>query len=1693
MGARKAVGRRRRYNFTDTARILAITLLLVAVAGAGIGLAPTTATADASVTEAGPQPTTTGSFFFEDEPDFTVEAEDTTIESGSSGTVDVEIEPTEDSGFGAFIPDNERINWFVITVEYNDEKLDFEGVAGSQVGEVEVTENNPGQLTIENGYDFGDYFLDPDEAPATLAELEFSASDNANGEASVTPTEDSNVGWGPPFLKDLSSFQHDVEYKSGTLNVVGSDGGDDGDDGDGSPQTTLSATNTGGFISFGTDSASAARSEGITFPEEGIQIEAEVNDDGTWESTSAEFPAVTTSGIEAEVSAPNGLTGKIDTEENFLTVEGELEVSVLGDAFSFSIAPTTGNSGALSGSADLSAEGGSATVVDNQYIVDDSTGNLLVDSQLGLPIEESGQNWLELPLSVSISQADDGGDEPKTGSLEVSASDQNGGAIEGATVTVDGQTAQTDASGVATFSGLATGTYDVTVEAEGESASTQATVEADATTTADVTVELPPETGSLEVSASDQDGNALDGATVTVDGQTAQTDASGVATFSGLETGTYDVTVEAEGESATTQATVEADSTTTTDVTVELPAETGTLEVSVSDQDGSALDATVEVGGKSESTDSGVATFDLAPGDYDVTVEAAGQSVTTQATVEADSTTTADVTVEVEQVAVESFRAESSGGFISFDETSLDSAIAEGLSFPDGSGDKDPIVIEAQVNDDGTWESTTVDFPLLNTAEDGSGFDAKATAPNGLEGTFNPTTGVATAEGTLKIELPLTGDSFSFDIAMTTGVSNGAATDDGLEGTFNVNKDSGTLAFVDNEYTVPEPTGNQLLDTQLGLPIEEPGLAWLKLPLDVDFESSSGSQTGSLDVSASDQNGEAIEGATVSVNGQTAQTDASGVATFSGLETGTYDVTVEAEGESATTQATVEADSTTTTDVTVELPPETGTLEVSASDQNGNALEGATVSVNGQTTQTDASGVATFSGLETGTYDVTVEAEGESATAQATVEADSTTTADVTVELPPETGTLEVSVSDQDGNALDATVSVNGQSGSTDGGAVSFELTPGDYDVSIEAAGQTVTTQATVEAGSTTTKSVTVETEQIAVESFRAESSGGFISFDETSLDSAIAEGLSFPDGSGDSEPIVIEAQVNDDGTWESTTVDFPTLNTAEDGSGFDAEATAPNGLEGTFNPTTGVATAEGTLKIKLPLTGDSFSFDIAMTTGVSNGAATDDGLEGAFNAGENSGSLTFVDNEYTVPEPTGNQLLDTQLGLPIEEPGLAWLKLPLDVDFESSSGPQTGSLDVSASDQNGNALEGATVTVDGQTAQTDASGVATFSDLETGTYDVTVETGEQTATTQATVEADSTTTTDVTVELPPETGSLEVSASDQDGNAIEGATVSVNGQTAQTDASGVATFSGLETGTYDVTVEAEGESATTQATVEADATTTADVTVELPAETGSLEVSVSNQDGAAVEDAAVSVAGQSAQTNANGVATFSGLESGTYDVTVEAEDKSARTQATVQSDSTTMVAVALELTRSYSFTATNTGGFISFDETSLDSARANGIAFPTEAEDGEGIVIEGQVEGDQWESTNVSFPTLTTSSNFDAKATAPNGLQGTIDRENNEMTATGTLKVTLPLTGDSFSFEVTLVSELSNGTASEDGLEGSADFENNQATLVDNEYIVPEESGNALLDGQLGLPITEEESGIAWLELPFEFEFSDE
>jgi hypothetical protein len=202
----------------------------------------------------------------------------------------------------------------------------------------------------------------------------------------------------------------------------GEDGTDDGEDGtdDGGDETqtdpadlledtpfelgdSFRAVGQGGVITFQEDDPS----EGLELPveahgDEPIVIEGDVTD-GEWESTNVNFPQLSASGIPFEVRTPSGLSGEIDPDAGTMTLSGEFKIVVANDeniSFSYQTAATTGQSGDLEGSFDFSTTPGTVTLVDNEFIVDDTSGNSTVDNLLPLPATDSGRNWFRIDLHI---------------------------------------------------------------------------------------------------------------------------------------------------------------------------------------------------------------------------------------------------------------------------------------------------------------------------------------------------------------------------------------------------------------------------------------------------------------------------------------------------------------------------------------------------------------------------------------------------------------------------------------------------------------------------------------------------------------------------------------------------------------------------------------------------------------------------------------------------------------------------------------------------------------------------------------------------------------------------------------------------------------------------------------------------------------------------------------------------------------------------------------------------------------------------------------------------------------------------------------------------------------------------------------------------------------------------------------------
>lgn len=127
-----------------------------------------------------------------------------------------------------------------------------------------------------------------------------------------------------------------------------------------------------------------------------------------------------------------------------------------------------------------------------------------------------------------------------------------GAAIEGATITYgEGLTATTNASGVATITELAAGTYSITVSKTGyQNYETSITIgtESDVAATCQVAMLLEEQTNSMSfhVRAAATSAN-LEGVTITYgEGLTLTTAANGTASVASLAAGTYNITISKE-------------------------------------------------------------------------------------------------------------------------------------------------------------------------------------------------------------------------------------------------------------------------------------------------------------------------------------------------------------------------------------------------------------------------------------------------------------------------------------------------------------------------------------------------------------------------------------------------------------------------------------------------------------------------------------------------------------------------------------------------------------------------------------------------------------------------------------------------------------------------------------------------------------------------------------------------------------------------------------------------------------------------------------------------------------------------------------------------------------------------------------------------------------------------------------------
>ena len=330
---------------------------------------------------------------------------------------------------------------------------------------------------------------------------------------------------------------------------------------------------------------------------------------------------------------------------------------------------------------------------------------------------------------------------------------------------------------------------------------------------------------------------------------------------------------------------------------------------------------------------------------------------------------------------VATFNATGTEGFVAIDANSPDDPI----TFPTPDEVERPISLDAEVFDNGTWRSTAVSFPDLGEEQLGFPVQIRLDAPRPFEGTIDRETGEMTADAALEISVPDANATIPVRANLTTGMSGE------MQGeTESLDTDSATVTLVGNGFTVPEETGNTVIDGFVGLPAPEPGTNWFSLTLEMSFDTESGVVAGLVESTE----GGAVEGATVSLGDRQTTTRSDGSYEFD-APVGTGEVTVERFGfDGASESTTVVAGATTTVDVEL-APVDTGTVAGTVESADGDPVGGATVTVGDRQVTTGADGSYEL-GVETGTRELAVSADGFADTSRSVViEADTLSTGDV--------------------------------------------------------------------------------------------------------------------------------------------------------------------------------------------------------------------------------------------------------------------------------------------------------------------------------------------------------------------------------------------------------------------------------------------------------------------------------------------------------------------------------------------------------------------------------------------------------------------------------------------------------------------------------------------------------------------------
>ena len=501
--------------------------------------------------------------------------------------------------------------------------------------------------------------------------------------------------------------------------------------------------------------------------------------------------------------------------------------------------------------------------------------------------------------------------------LTVKVLDQEQKTVAGVTVTVEGQSAETDENGDAHFKGLTPGKvhYAVTQLPEGYEGTPNGDAELPADTDHSITLQVakkaesssqaPAAKRDLTVKVLDQDQKIVSGVTVTVEGQSAETDENGDAHFKGLTPGTvhYAVTDLPDGYEGTPSGDAELPSDTDHSITLQVtkkPAQPAVeavkrdLTIKILDQDQKIVaGVTVTVGDQTAVTDeNGDAHFKgLTPGKihYAVTQLPEGYEGTPSGDAELPSDTDHSITLQVSRKDQASSSSSSSSSQAEKRDLTVKVLDNAGKEVPGVSvkiGDQVQVTNEyGQAVFKGLTPGT-FHYEIVNLPENYTGAQAgDAELPTDTDHSITLTVQRQQAVANVTVKVMDDNNQSVPGVTVYLGELEGQTDDQGniLFEALEAGKYTYGIKEVPEAYQAA--TGAQTLDVAPGADLH---------PI---LKVSRKAQVASLELNVVNVAGQAVADVTLAVGNQQLKTDAQGKVTFTDLKAGDYDYYVVAVPE----------------------------------------------------------------------------------------------------------------------------------------------------------------------------------------------------------------------------------------------------------------------------------------------------------------------------------------------------------------------------------------------------------------------------------------------------------------------------------------------------------------------------------------------------------------------------------------------------------------------------------------------------------------------------------------------------------------------------------------------------------------------------------------------------------------------------